>query len=485
MNSALKDGACRCPSMDLGGPTFGSMTAAQPRDIHGRCGVGRASVRATDALEMVPRRTVSPVDTAAGWTTLRRVFRVHRDKRNARECSLVGQEGPQLGKSPTVVRSALGPFDRCPRADVQQILDCDSAPGAFGLPNDSLADPVVQVGGEPRFLPAPCGKQPLGGLGSFALEVAAKAGMALAQAGVERAAERLAVAVGRDVAAPKINAKIFGRITLGRVAHVDGHVEEEHSSPIDQIGLPAYTLKQSVLIGSAHPRHDLPAIVGQDRDAIRSLPRQDALVIDDGAVRPERRLDVLIALVDLDHLGDGTNGHLGTEAEVAADIVVRQFLQLDLVGTEIGEGDRRQLIACGIEPLHRPKQGVCLFRQRQELQLHGQVHMKLYRTRSIQKQVRRLPLAALSLPGLNAGASRARFVVTPMNLTLTPDEARMIVAAMYAEITTMHALLGGNAYCGDMTDALADGVERRINLADRIRAMVTADVMNERRDGAP
>jgi hypothetical protein len=75
--------------------------------------------------------------------------------------------------------------------------------------------------------------------------------------------------------------------------------------------------------------------------------------------------------------------------------------------------------------------------------------------------------------------------VTPMNLTLTPDEARMIVAAMYAEITTMHALLGGNAYCGDMTDALADGVERRINLADRIRAMVTADVMNERRDGAP
>jgi len=89
---------------------------------------------------------------------------------------------------------------------------------------------------------------------------------------------------------------------------------------------------------------------------------------------------------------------------------------------------------------------------------------------------------ALDAAGGSQGAAVSR--AGTIHLTLTPDEARMIVAALHAEITTMRALLGSNAYCGDMTDALAAGVERRLKLADRIRAMVTADVMNERKDGA-
>lgn len=53
MNSALKDGACRCSSLDLRSPTFGSMTAAQPRNVQGRCGIGGASMmRATSKMTL-------------------------------------------------------------------------------------------------------------------------------------------------------------------------------------------------------------------------------------------------------------------------------------------------------------------------------------------------------------------------------------------------------------------------------------------------
>jgi hypothetical protein len=73
---------------------------------------------------------------------------------------LVGQKGPKLGKRPTVVRSALRPLNRCPLADVRQVFDGNPAPGACALPNDSLADPVVQVRRKARFLSAP-GVQPI------------------------------------------------------------------------------------------------------------------------------------------------------------------------------------------------------------------------------------------------------------------------------------------------------------------------------------
>ena len=160
MNPQLTQAACKC-SRNQRSPTFGSMTAAQPRDIHGRCGIGRASMPATDALEAIPRRAVAPIDAAACRTGLRRVSRVHRDQRNAGQCRLVGQEGPQLGERPTVVRPALRPLNRYPRADMRQILDGNSAPGVCGLPNDSLAYPVVQVRGETRLLPAPSAIQAL------------------------------------------------------------------------------------------------------------------------------------------------------------------------------------------------------------------------------------------------------------------------------------------------------------------------------------
>jgi len=241
--------------------------------------------------------------------------------------------------------------------------DGNSAPGVCGLPNDSFTDPVVEVGGEARFLPSPSGQSPLGRFGPLPLEVAPQSSVALAKAGVERTAECLTVTVGGDVATTKINTEVIGRITFRHVANIDGHVEEEHAVPIDQVRLTSCPFKQRGLIGPANPGHDLSAIVGQDRDTIRTLPREDALVVDDGAVRSECWLAVFVSLVDLDHLGDGADGHLSAEAEVAADVVVGEFLQLNLVRASVGEGNGGERVTGSIETLHRPQHGISLLGQ--------------------------------------------------------------------------------------------------------------------------
>jgi hypothetical protein len=76
----------------------------------------------------------------------------------------------------------------------------------------------------------------------------------------------------------------------------------------------------------------------------------------------------------LDHLGDGADGHLSTQAEVAPNVVVSQFLEFDFVRASVGESYRRQRITRRIETLHRPKHGVRLLNRREKFQLHGQAH---------------------------------------------------------------------------------------------------------------
>jgi prepilin-type processing-associated H-X9-DG protein len=374
MNSALKDGACKCPSVDLRGPTFGSMTAAQHRNVPCRCGIGRANMPAANALEPISRGTVLPIDTAAFRARLRRVSRIDRHQRNAGKCSLVGQLRPELSKRPTVVRAALGLSNRCPRPDVRQIFDGNPAPGVFGPPYDFLADPMVEVGGEPRLFGPAMPQQSLGRLGPFLLEAAAQPRMPPPEVGIVGAAMDVAVTVSGDIPAAQVHAKILGRIARGHFAYVDGHVEEEHAAAIDQIGLSTHSVELFVLVCASDPRHDQPAVQRPDRDAIRALPRQDTLVVDDGAVGPESRLDGLVALVDLADLGDGADRHLRRQAEVAPGIIINQPLQLDLVRALVSERHDGDCVTRRIEPHHGRQQRRSLFGGRQESDLHSQVH---------------------------------------------------------------------------------------------------------------
>lgn len=405
MYRQLKQAALQV-AIRLGAPAFGGITFRPATDVDRRCGVRCGGVSAVYTGEPIPRWSVAFVDAAAFRTGPRRVAGIDADQRHAIQRRLISHESPQLGKSPTVVRSPLAFPNRCPFANVRQVFQPDAASGVFSLAHDYLADAVVHVRREACLFQSAALQKPLSRLGSFSLEFAPQPRVACPKVGVMGATKRFAVTVGGDVSLAKIDAKIRGGIAFRYVANIDGHVEEEHAVAVDKVSLPARTLKQSGLICAAHPWHDLPAVVGQDRDPVSTLPRQDALVVDDGAMRPEGRLDGLVPLVGFDDLGDGADGHLGAQSKVPPDVIVSDFLQFDLVRTLVGERDTSQSVARGIETLHRPEHGIGLLRRRQELQLHGKVHKKLYSKRSMQKQALSRVVRPLSLCRLKAPSSR-------------------------------------------------------------------------------
>lgn len=373
MNRQLKQAALQVPDR-LRGPAFGGITFRPTRYIPGRCGIGCGGVSAAYAAKPVPAWTVAAINAAAFRASLTGISRVNRDYWHAMERSLVGHETPKLGEGPTVVRPPLATLNRCPGADMRQVFQPDAASGALSLAHDSLADPVVEVGGEPGLLPAAFLKQPLGRLGSFLLKLAPQPGVSVAEAGVVRAAMGVAVAVGSDVAAPKVNAEVFRGIAFRHAAHVHGHVKEEPAISVDQIGLTAREGEAGLLVGTRYPRHHHAPVQGQDRNAVRPLPRQDALVVGNRAMPAEGRSKAAVALVDLDHLRDGPHRHLGRQIEVAPNVVVHQFLQLDLVGASVGVRNFGNRVASSIAPLHRRQKRNRLLWRWQEFGLHGQVH---------------------------------------------------------------------------------------------------------------
>ncbi len=151
MNVRLKAEACRYLDRRPG-PAFGRMTSGPAPNVQSRCGIGGASVPATDALELVPVGTVAPIDTAASRTALRGVFRINRLHVDASQRCLVGQKGAKLSECPAVVRASLRPSKRCPFTDALEVFKSNPAPGVFGLPHHVLTDPVVEVGGEAPLL---------------------------------------------------------------------------------------------------------------------------------------------------------------------------------------------------------------------------------------------------------------------------------------------------------------------------------------------
>lgn len=385
MISALKDRACGCPDM-LRGPAFGGMTFRPTRDDARRCGVCVPSMAAGLALKAIAGRPVGAADRSAARACLTRVLRIDRDHRDASKRRLVGQEQSQLGERPTVVRAALGLPNRCPLANALEVFKADTAIGVSGFPHDSLGDAMVHIGCEPAlFQPAPLEK-PQGRFGPLLLELSAQPVMAIAQARDMCAAERLAIAVRGNVLLAEVNAEIPGRITGRHVAHVNHDVEIELTVSIDQVGLSADATELRALICAANPRHQQAPVKRQDRDAIRPLPGQNALVIDDGAVRSERRLDRLVALIDLNDFRDGAHSHLRGEIKFLSHRMVSQFLQLELVGAFVLERNPRKVVAGGVEPFHRREQRRCLFRRRKQFGLHRQVHIFLYRKPSMRRQ---------------------------------------------------------------------------------------------------
>src|SRR5215469_9695125 len=182
------------------------------RDVTGRDVVGGASEPAPLAAEHVPGRAVPLVNVATSRALARRASGIHQDDWHRGERRLVDDELPELPERPGVHVGALSLANRYPLADPTQVFELDPAPGAFGLADDSLADDLVDVPGEPGFPAAAPGQQPPGGLGAFRLQPLAELAVSVPHGPDRFPAVRSPIGVGGQVDNTEVHPEPLGRL---------------------------------------------------------------------------------------------------------------------------------------------------------------------------------------------------------------------------------------------------------------------------------
>jgi hypothetical protein len=142
---------------------------------------------------------VTFVHPATPMARLRRVGRVDFDERHPGLLGLVVQEPAELGERPRMHRGRLGLAKPYPRPDPAQLLDGDTAPGAFSLGHDAFRNLMVDVSGELRLVPATLLEQPPRRRRFLGLQPRPQPRLSLAIAVHPRSGGTLTVAAGGDV----------------------------------------------------------------------------------------------------------------------------------------------------------------------------------------------------------------------------------------------------------------------------------------------
>src|ERR1700722_15389334 len=101
------------------------------------------AARPADELRLA--LAVGPLAMSATATSLTRMGRIDELDRHPRQPRLADDEAPELRASPAVESISLPPGNREPFADASQVFQGDAAIGAFGLGDEILADPMVDV----------------------------------------------------------------------------------------------------------------------------------------------------------------------------------------------------------------------------------------------------------------------------------------------------------------------------------------------------
>ena len=93
---------------------------------------------ATDALKPVSGRPVALIHAPTLWTGPGRVARINADQRDAFQCGLVGQEGPELSEGPTGMCRSLAKANRYTFSNPRQLLNGDAESECLGFANETF-----------------------------------------------------------------------------------------------------------------------------------------------------------------------------------------------------------------------------------------------------------------------------------------------------------------------------------------------------------
>ena len=321
------------------------------------------------------RGSVTFIDTTTYRASTRRIPRINGLDLHPSEFGFVFDKPPQLIERPRVLLLPLAISNRNSGTDTAQIFEGDTPASVFGLCNDSLTYGVVDIGSETALFTGALSEKLFSLFRPFGLKFGAKLSMALSEPIDLCSGINSSVRVRSDINDAQVNTEKaigFVRCRLWRIYH-SRKIESAISE--NKVGLPHLAVKSGLLISTYPSRDNQSAIKRKDRDFIKSLPRQDALVINHSRIRFEVMQGFPIRLIALRDLSYGSYRHLSRKAIVLTKISIGKVVNMYLSELLAFKGSLRGIVASIVEPLHSLKQSLMLFQCRSEFYhqclLHG------------------------------------------------------------------------------------------------------------------
>jgi len=344
--------------------------------------MGLMATRQTE--EAILRRAVGLLTVAALIAGATRIARVDCDEEDTVELGLVRQEGPQLVECPSAHLRTLAFAEPGPAADPRQLFDGDPASGVFGACDDLLGDDVVLVLTEPLFaIPNPpqrtAGVAPRTALvvASYLLPEGSTGAVVLHPHGLHRVpGETFTIGCRGEVGDPQVNTKKIGEVLRVQGFNVAGGVQEEHSVDETQIAFALSSTEQLSLPRTTREGDLDTSLDGPDaNDLLVHLPGHQAVVVGNATLGTESPLRLLIDLVGVGNLGDGTDGGLGREPKRLAPLMVAEVVE-SVLSESLGLlGSRTQPVAQGIRRNQGTGKKLRLLRRRKQLDLGDELHI--------------------------------------------------------------------------------------------------------------
>ena len=368
-------------------------------------------------------------DSPAHRTCLARIGGVDVHHGESQGFGLIGDKILQLPKGPPV-QTCANPFSRFDAVtNMRQVFhaDCPHVQ-PLCLLNDGLGHFMVDVFDMPPFPTGDSAQLFFGGATTVGLETAAMGKVAVTFKPQFPAAKDLATARGGEIVLPNIDTQhtAFGdRCNIGEFQY---EVKKPLPFSTEQLTFFGFPGSQQVrLMPAANEGYGFSAIHGEQGNAvlqqlIRAMVEMDCRLQDCPTAKRNRRYGLILgdALVGLERfIGagdtvDGIAGHLTTQRrEPLPKGVICQMVQCDPVPAAVLLCKRYYRRAGLREGGGQRRQFRNLRRGWQKFQGDGPYHIGNYTPTKIALQTQgdagmgRLPAAALSLPGINAGVSRA------------------------------------------------------------------------------